>query len=159
MRRQHGFVLMSYIYIAATVAFLGLFAFAKIQSSRLAACKAESAAFVAQTKAAGEEAQRKAKAENERHAKLLKETEAGYAKAKSNLSAANQRLRDANSARRFVPGDSKATDGISRTCYDSAILESALQRLTGGVSQLVDEGDQNTLRLKLSRDWAIDALK
>ena len=158
MKRERGQITM-YAALALGVLFLGLSIALKVQSSRLESCKTEAAAFQASVKAQGDAAALAAKAEIERQDRLLKQAEAKGEKAKSDLAVANKRLRDERAGRGAVPA---APDGSKRpdlACFDRPLLESALRRLDAGVSGIVDAGDESTLRLKLSRDWALDALR
>jgi len=125
-----------------------------IQTKRVESCKAEYASFVANVKTAGEAAEARTKAEIARQAKLLKETEATSAKAKSDLSIANQRLRDERARSGSVPPAPAGSKRPDLACFDRTLLVEATGRLDAGLSALADRGDQNTLRLKLSRDWA-----
>lgn len=145
--------------IGAAAVILGLGAYGWVQTARLDACNAKFSAFQAQVKALGDVAAAKAKAENDRQAKLLKESEAQSAKLKSDLSIANKRLRDERASSSRVPEAPAGSPKPHLACFDRSELESALQRLDEGVSGFLDEGDQNTLRLKLSRDWAMEALR
>ena len=106
--KQRGFILpalpiAAWGAIAAAVGILGLGVALKVQTTRLASCKQEFSAFKAQVKALGDVAAAKAKAENDRQVKLLKESEAKGAKLKSDLSIANKRLRDNRARRSRVP--------------------------------------------------------
>ena len=156
--RQRGQLLI-YSWLAAAAVMLVMGIAIKVESSRLESCKTEHAAFQASVKAQGEVAIAKTKAEIERQAKLLKESEVNSAKAKSDLSVANKRLRDERARSSRVPAAPAGSAKPDLACFGRADLERALQQLDEGVSGLADEGDQNTLRLKMSREWASVALK
>lgn len=158
---QHGFItlpLMAWGAIGAGVIILGLGIGVKVQTSRLESCKQEFSIFRAQVKVLGDEAAAKAKAEQERQENILKETEAKSAKLKSDLAIVNKRLRDERARRSQVPAAPAGSSRPDLACFDRTELESALRHLDAGVSGLVDEGSENTLRLKLSVDWAGAAL-
>lgn len=161
---QRGFVLpalgiTAYAAIAASVVIFGMGVALKVESSRLASCKQEFEGFKAQVKALGDVAAAKSKAETDRQAKLLKDTEATSAKLKSDLSIANKRLRNERASRSRVPAAPPTSSRPDLACFDRSLLADALRQLDEGVSGLVDEGSENTLRLKMSVDWAASALK
>lgn len=159
MKSQRGFALTGYLALAGAVVFLLMFAAIKVQSSRLAVCKADHKTFVAQTKAAGDAQEARTKAEIGRQASLLKQSEVQNAKLSAGLATANQRLRDERASRRLVPAAPEGSKRPDLACFDRAELDATLRRFAESVAGLTEQGDQNTLRLKLSRDWAADALK
>ena len=74
MRQQRGFTL--YIALAALLVFSGMAVALKVQSSRLASCKQEFAAFQAEVKAKGEAAQRESDRINSENAKRKEKSDA-----------------------------------------------------------------------------------
>ena len=156
--KNTGFIalpLLGWVTIGMGMVILSLGVGLKVQNSRLESCKAEYAAFVAQVKMAGEEAQGKANAERLRQAELLKKTESDYAKTKSALAVANRRLRDAARARGSgvpaAPAGSKRPDLI---CLDRAEYTRAYGTLTARLRELADEGAENALSLRTAQEWA-----
>ena len=158
MNRQKGQITL-YAALAVGVLVVGLTIAVKVQSSRLATCRAEFALFEAQVKANGEAAER-AKVAKEAADKAEKvKNDQTYSKLSASNAALARQLRDNRAAGGILPRATATTDSPSGLCFDRPLLESALQRLDDGVSRLVGEGDQATLRLKLSHDWALQTLK
>ena len=158
-RGQFTLPLLGWAAVAAGVAFVGMGIALKITRSELATCKAEYQSFKATTESIALAAIARLKAEAVRQAGLRKESDDKYAKEHAALSAANKRLLDDRSRGDRVPAAPAGSKRPDLACFGRADLESALRRLDEGISGLVDEGDQNTLRLKMSREWASQALK
>ena len=172
---QRGFILpalpvMAWAAIGASVVILALGVAVKVQTSRLEAVRQEFATFQAQTKALGDIAAAKAKSEIDRQARLLKETEATSEKAKSDLAATLKRLRDARNSRGNILPTVTSTAVIPDAARSGPDLLRALRRfddaVTGdlsaareGIAAIVEPADENTVRLKLSVDWAAAALR
>jgi len=131
----------------------------KVQSSRLASCKQEFAAFQAQVKALGEIAAAKAKAE-----------EAADKAKKENADHENQALRAdnaalvrklrvaANSRKRELPAAPAASRRPDLLCLDRAEYQresgAVNQRLFEGIRRLADEGTASTIDLDTAKSWA-----
>ena len=158
MRRQKGSITL-YGALAAGVVILLLLAAVKVQSARLEATQANYDRFVGQTETNGLAAieRKKAKETADKNAKDKYDKE--YNTMASSNASLSRQLRDARAARGFLPQPAADASGPSRISFDRAKLESALQRLDDGVSQLIARGDEVTLRLKLSQDWARETLK
>lgn len=156
MRRQRGFVLgiAAYAAIGASVALLGMGIALKVQSSRLASCKQEFAAFQAQVKANGEAAEKAARAKEA--ADLAKKEKIDNENKRLRINNANlvKRLRDAHPA---GSGVSEAPAGSRRpdlACYDRAEFVRAYGNLVAGVRSLADEGTESAIDLNSAREWA-----
>lgn len=125
-----------------------------VQGLRLDAVKAEYAAFVSTTKAAGVAAT-KAAVQAAAADKLNKEKTDNELKTTIvRLAADNDRLRNSRAGRGYVPA---APAGSSRTdlaCFDRTELESALRQLDEDLSKLFNEGDTDAVSLNAARNWA-----
>lgn len=140
--------------IAAAVIIGALSLAVKVQSSRLESCKAEYAAFVAETKRLGEAAKSAADAEKKRLSDNLAKTEKSYAKARSDLATANRQLRDASTSRSYVPAVPADTKRPDLACFDRAELAESIKRLVAGMADIASAGDEATLNLNSGKEWA-----
>lgn len=153
---QRGFIqlpLMAWGAIGVGLVILGLGIALKVQSARLESCKVEYAAFVAQVKVLGEEAQRKAKAKETADLKAKEKSNADNAKLRIDNTALARRLRDARAGSRFVPPAAASTREPNRACFDRAELERTLQRLDDEISSIVAEGDAARIDLDTAKRW------
>jgi len=148
---QRGFVV--YGAIAALMVIGGLSVYAKVQSSRLEAVKAEYAGFQAQVKAAGEVAQAKAKAKEAADKQLKEKIDNENKTLRANLAAASKRMSDARTSVRFLPAPTTGTVSPTVTA-DRAGLEDALRNFDSAVARLVDQGDQAIADLNSAKQWA-----
>lgn len=146
MRKQAGFLGIGlYVAIAASVAFLGMGAALKWQSSRLASCKQEFVEFQAAVKAAADaqaaiDAKNKEKADAERKKMLA---------ANATL---NRRLRDSASASSLPPASPAGV--ADRACFDRASLDLAIRQFTQGTAAIAIDGQQAVDELSNARSWA-----
>lgn len=144
------------IGVALLVAGLG--AAVKFQTSRLDACKAESAAFVAKVEAEGQIAAEAAKKRELSDLQAKKRADDENARAKRDLAgiyAAYRGLRDQrNAGSGSMPAAPAVTSGASRTCFDSAKFARAMGVLETGVPGITEQGDAARLRLSGAAEWA-----
>lgn len=152
MRQQRGFTL--YIALAALLVFSGMAVAIKVQSSRLASCKAEFAAFQADVKAKGEAAIREAKRiETENNAR-----KADYDKKIKTLRANNSvlagRLRDSAGASSLPSTPTVAGKPDATACFDRPQLDSAIRKFTAGTAGIAAEGQSAVDELNNAREWA-----
>ena len=144
---QRGFLSPTLIgIIAAAVIIGGLSIALKVQTSRLsseqtahAETKGKFAAFVAETKRIGEEAQKKAKDEIERQKQVTKERSASYEKRLAHINAAYRGLRDGradsgSSPMPAVPDTARPADERAR---DNRLLD-LLQHAEKQTGQLIE---------------------
>jgi len=157
MKKQAGFTL--YIVIAALLAFAGMAVALKVQSSRLASCKAEFSAFQAEVKAKGEAAQRESDRINAENAKRKEKSDAERKRLIIANAALADRLRDERSRSRFVPEAAPGAGSPDHATFDRGELESAIQRLDARVSAIVAEGDSARITLDTVKLWAADVVK
>lgn len=159
--RSRGFIALpigAYAAIGAAVAIAVLGIAVKVQTSRLDACKADHAAFVAMVKLDGERAEKLAK-ERELADKKKKETaDADLNRARSDLAGvvdAYRSLREQRSAGfRGLPSTPASSNGPARTCFDSAEFQRTMERLDGGGAAIAQEGDQARIGLDAAKRWA-----
>jgi hypothetical protein len=115
---------------------------------------AELATFKAQVEAAGRSAQAAADEANARNIKLKEASDASYRTALVALGSDIERMRKSRASSSYVPAASPIAPSADLACFDRAELEQAIQRLDGGVSRLVEEGDSVRLRLSEAITWA-----
>lgn len=156
MNRQRGVIAILYLWIAGVIAatIIGLSIAVKVQTARLEAVKAEYSAFKAQVAALGEAAAKEAARVNLANQKAK---EVADAKTKALLVAnadLGKRLRDARSNSGFLPKPPADSRSPQLACFQRTELESALQRLDAGVSELIGEGATFQLRLATAAEWA-----
>lgn len=124
------------------------------QGWRLDAVQSRFDGFVSTTRAEGEAA-RKAKVAQESRDKFNKEqTDATTQRNLDTLRADNQRLRNARTSGSYVPVTASTPDSPNRACFDRSELGTALQRLDGEVSGLVEEGSEAVVKLDAAKEWA-----
>ena len=154
--KQTGFIALpitAWMAIGASAVILGLSVAVKVQSSRLASCKAEFAAFQADVQAKGEAAQREADRINADNAKRKEKSDAERKRLIIANSELAGRLRD-NAARSSLPPTTSDTGIPETACFRRADLDAAIQRFTLGVSGIVTQGDSAVTDLDLARRWA-----
>jgi hypothetical protein len=150
--RQRGFTL--YIVLAALLAFSGMAVALKVQSSRLEACKQDSAAFRADVQAKGEAAQREAAVKNAENAKRKEKSDAERKRLIIANNGLADRLRD-NAARSSLP-ETRTVTGIpdGTACYNLGILDNAIRAFTTGTAAIATEGQLAADELANAREWA-----
>lgn len=159
--RQSGFIALpiwAYGAIGAAVAIAVLGVAVKVQTSRLDACKADHAAFVAMVRMDGERAEKAAKEREAADKKRKESADADLKKARSDLAGvvdAYRGLREQRSAAfRGLPSTPASADGAARTCFDAAEFGRAMERLDGGCAAIAAEGDQARIGLDAAKRWA-----
>lgn len=158
--RSRGFIALpigAYAAIGAAVAIAMLGVALKVQTSRLDACKADHAAFVAMVRMEGERAEKLAK-EREAADKKKKETaDADLKKARSDLAGvvdAYRGLRDARSRSGFLSAPAPGSASPERACLDRGELERTLERIDAVGAGIAAEGDQARIGLDAAKRWA-----
>lgn len=146
----------AYAALGAVLVIGGLGVALKVQTSRLDAAKAEYAAFVAQTKAIGEAAEKAAKLKEAADLKRKEDADAETARVRRDLAGvydAYKRLRDSPSRRTFSEAGGTAASP-ARACLDAAAANRALQAFDAGVAGLLEEGDRAIVDINTARRWA-----
>lgn len=124
-----------------------------VQGWRLDASKAEYAAFVAQTKAAGEIAAAQAKAKDEEYKRLKEKTDEDHAKTVAALNADIKRLRNARDDSGYLPKPPTGAKHPERACFKRNELESAIRQLDAGVSEIIAGCDVGRVDLDSVKIW------
>ena len=156
MKSQCGFITLpftAYIAIGASAVIIGLSVAVKVQSSRLASCKQEFAAFQADVKAKGEAAKREADRINHENAKRKEKSDAERKRLLTINAGLADWLRD-NAGRSSLPEASGNTGSPETACFRRADLDAAIQRFTSGIAGIVTQGDSAVTDLDLARRWA-----
>ena len=159
--RSRGFIALpigAYAAIGAAVA-IGVLAVAlKVQTSRLDACKADHAAFVAMVRMEGERAEKAAKLKEAEDKKRKETVDADLNRARRDLAGladAYRSLREQRSAGfRGLPSTPASAGSPARTCFDHAEFQRAMERLDGGGAAIAAEGDQARIGLDAAKRWA-----
>ena len=103
-----------------------------------------------------------AAAENERRIKVIvaqakKDKERADNENKVNrgrITSLSNQLRDARSARSYLPPAAPGSTSPATIAFDRAALDAAIRRLDTGVQGLIDEGDAAIADLDTARRWA-----
>jgi hypothetical protein len=141
-----------YRWAGFAVACAALFGYGYLKGSLHEEAKFQ--AFVAQTRAEGEAAQKSA-LERIAADKLRKEN-ADHENALSlaALRADNDRLRSARTHSSYLPAATAGAKDPDRACFSRTDLERAIQRLDARVSGIVDQGDVARVNLDTGKKWA-----
>lgn len=151
--------------IGVAVAFAGMGAALKIQSSRLASAKTELAdtkarfaSFVADTKRLGLEAQKLSDARTAAAAKSKESSDAENTRTSLALATRTRELRLARSASgpssNLVPAARSGASHPELACFNRAVFSGAVRDLDLGVQGLVDEGSKGAVDLNTAKVWA-----
>ena len=155
--KHRGFITLQicgYVALGMGVTMLALGAYAKIQTSRLDAVKAEYASFVAQVKVLGEEAERKAK-QKEAQDKLRKEkSDAETKTAIAGFRATIKRLRDADASSRFVSPAPAGSRSPQIACYGRERLNQEISGFTREATDILAELGAAAVELNGAKEWA-----
>lgn len=157
LKSAKGFITMQicgYVCIGLGVAMLALGAYAKIQSSRLEAVKAEYASFQLQVKILGEEAERKTKAQEAKDKVKQEKANAELKKVRADNVDLSKRLHDARADIGFLSRPGSGAPSPERACFNYTELERTLQHLDAGVSRLIAEGAAAIDSLNVAKAWA-----
>jgi hypothetical protein len=151
-----GFISLSltgWLIVGASVLFAGMGIALKVQSSRLDACKAEYAAFVAQVKAQGEIAEKQAKEQELKDKKAKEKADAENKANRDRIADLTKRLRDANSRSSLVSAPQAGSRKPEVACYSRADLDRALSRFEERIAGLLAEGDSAITDLNTAKEW------
>lgn len=147
----------AYAALGAVLVIGGLGVALKVQTSRLDAAKAEFAAFVAQTKAIGEAAEKAAKLKEAADLKRKEDADAQLTRSRRDLAAlgdAYRSLRDARARTGFLPPAAPGAADPGRACIDRAELERTLGEIDAVGAGIAQEGDQARIGLDSAKRWA-----
>ena len=142
------------IALGGALIVVGSLAYAKWQSHRYEAIKAEYGAFQAQVKANGEAAI-KAKQAQEAKDKATKEKTDNETKTlRARNAALNQRLRDYVTASGGVSSLPPTTGSPNLICFDRTELDGAIQDYRRGFLSIAEKGTAAVTDLTLALKWA-----
>ena len=110
-------------------------------------------AFVAETRNAGQIAQKAAEVQKQRDEARKVESDASYKVALSALSDDVNRLRAARANTDYLPAPAPTSQRPDLACFLRADLERAIRQLDADVSGIVAEGDTARLRLDTAIRW------
>ncbi len=143
------------LIIALVLASIGAAAAWTVQGWRLDKVRAEYAAFVAETRAAGEAAQKavamKEAADQQRKEQADRENSTTIAGLRADI----KRLRhDNDAARSPVPPAAPGARRPDLACFDRAELESALRGFLAEARAIADQGSEAIVNLNTAKAWA-----
>jgi hypothetical protein len=121
-----------------------------VQGLRLDKAVADHNVYVAASKVA----QAKVNVITEKQIEIKEVADVDYKTLSARLAADNKRLRDDRSRSSFTPAAPTDTGRADFACFDRTELEQAFRFLDAGISKLAQEGDENTLRLSVGKQWA-----
>lgn len=124
------------------------------QAARIDHIKSEHAAFVANTKAEGEAAARRAAELEATYRTQKEESDRDYQSRIASLDADVRRLRDKRTGRSYVPAAAPGADNPNRACFGRADLESAIGKFIADIQGLVEQGDVALTGLNVAKEWA-----
>lgn len=140
-------------WVLIGIAFAFVSAYAGIEHWRAWKWEKQFYTFQAEVKVLGEEAKKKAK-ETEARDKLATQQAHDDLQTKlDSLTSDNQRLRDANARKRFLPAPTNPSKPTDRACFSRQELESAIGEFAGGLTELAQEGDQGIAKAEAWRQW------
>ena len=146
--------LMGWAAILAGVLILGLGVSLKIQSARLESCKEEHAVFVAQVKAAGEEQERKAKAQAAADQKRKETADRENETSRTRIATLSRQLRDERAGRSYLPPAPAGSRNPSVACYGRGSLDEKIQRTDAGITDILTILGADAVGLNTAKAWA-----
>ena len=129
--------------------------------AELAASRAQFAAFVAQTKALGETAQKAADARQKADQQAKESTDAKIAAVQAAADSTIGKLRHDLATRtsgHYLPAAPVASSRPDLACYDRAALESAIGAFIADARAIADSGTAATIDLDGAKEWASKTL-
>ena len=155
MRKERGALatLQIYALLAAGVVLVGMGLTIYLYRSALENCRLEHRAFVAETKAVGEKAQREADAEKARLTKAKENADATAKRLAMELDVVRTRLRSERASRNLVSAAPAGSRSPQVACFNRADLGGALQRFEAGIISLLGEGDNAVSNLNVAKGW------
>ena len=153
-------------YLAVVIALAAFGGFMYVRGgvgpkAELAASKATFAAFVAQTKALGETAQKAADARKKADQQAKESTDAKIAAVQAAADSTIGKLRHDLATRtsgHYLPAAPVASSRPDLACYDRAALESAIGAFIADARAIADSGTAATIDLNGAKEWAAKTL-
>lgn len=166
LRNTRGFIQLSLagwgVLIMGTIVLI-LGVSLKIQTARLdseqeahAKTKAAHRLFVADVKARGEAAEKKAKEQEAADRKRKETADVQIRNLRASLADARKRVRDHRNspAGSLLPAPSPAAKHPERASFNRAELDRALRDFEAGIEGLIAEGDDSRVGLDTAKRWA-----
>lgn len=125
-----------------------------VQGLRIDKLKSEHEIFIQKTKSVGEIVQAKSDTITVTQEKAKEVADVDYKETIKRLNADNKRLRNERSRASYTPAAPANSRSPDLACFDRTELEQAFRFLDAGISELTQEGDQNTTRLVSGMKWA-----
>ncbi len=125
-----------------------------VQGLRIDKLKSEHEIFIQKTKSVGEIVQAKSDTITVTQEKAKEVADVDYKETIKRLNADNKRLRNERARASYTPAAPANTYRPDLACFDRTELEQAFRFLDAGISELTQEGDQNTTRLVSGMKWA-----
>ena len=125
-----------------------------VQGLRIDKLKSEHEIFIQKTKSVGEIVQSKSDTITVTQEKAKEVADVDYKETIKRLNADNKRLRNERARTSYTPAATANSRSHDLACFDRTELEQAFQFLDSGISELAQEGDQNTTRLVSGMKWA-----
>ena len=151
--KQRGFLTL-YLALGALAVIVVMGIAIKVQTSRLEAANTKYEVFVAQTKALGEIAEKKAKEKEAIDIKRKQEADRENVTNRARIADLSKRLRDERSRSGILPPAPSGSPSSQTAAFDRTLLERALQQLDESISGLIGEGDQAITDLNTAKTWA-----
>lgn len=155
--RTFGFIslpLSAYIALGAAAIITVVSAYAYIQTSRLDACKADHAKFVAKVEAIGKQAEIEAKRIESENIKRKEKADAQINKLRRDNASLSKRLLDNRASQSYLPAPSPGSPNPERATFDREKLERAIQQLDEQLSGLIARGDEGLKTIEELKGWA-----
>ena len=125
-----------------------------VQGLRIDKLKSEHEIFIQKTKSVGEIVQAKSDTITVTQEKAKEVADVDYKETIKRLNADNKRLRNERARASYTPAATANSRSPDLACFDRTELEQAFRFLDSGISELAQEGDQNTTRLVSGMKWA-----
>lgn len=143
-----------WVYVGVGLLVLALGAGLKIQTSRLDAVKTEYAAFKAEVKVIGVQAQLAADKQKASDIKKQEKVNVQNKILRAANTALTRELRDSRASSNYVPAAPTGSTSPDIASFSRAELERAIQQLDAGVQGIVEKGDQARIDLDSAKTWA-----
>lgn len=151
--RQRGIITL-YVVIGVFLLVAGMGVALKVQTSRLASCEQESAAFKAKIRAEVEAAIAEAKRITDENNARKAEYDKKIIKLRADNAALAGRLRDSAGQSSLPAAPFAAGKPDSAACFNRGQLDSAIRAFTAGTAAIATECQSAVDELNNAREWA-----
>jgi hypothetical protein len=150
--RQRGIITL-YVVIGVFLLVAGMGIALKVQTSRLASCEQESAAFKAKIRAEGEAAIAEARRITDENNARKAEYDKKIIKLRADNAALAGRLRD-SAGQSSLPAARTVAGVTQPACFDRPQLDAAIRAFTSGTAAIATECQSAVDELNNAREWA-----